>query len=203
MIRAIVKAKIKGVGLVCSYQEPVLPIIRNSLDKFHKLADLIIPEKEYVMNSFTEEQEIKDLIINHLIVDKEVVIIDIDKDLIKIILQKSFKGVALFVIELIDAFFEKNLIRVVGTTLLPSTDLMEMHKNIDWKAFNLPIRYEKTLGQIIDTLGGKEIIILKHASAIGNLFDLGNLNKIIPFNNIDEDDLYRILRKFEVNTGHY
>jgi hypothetical protein len=68
----------------------------------------------------------------------------------------------------------------------------------NWTNFPLSIKYEKIIGSIIDTLDVKEIIILKYASVIGNIFDFEKLSKIITFNNINDDDLFQILQKFEV-----
>ena len=73
-----------------------------------------------------------------------------------------------------------------------------MDKHDDWTEFNLPIRFEKILGNIIDCLNVREIVILKYAAVIGNTFDMEKLLGIQPFNNITSDDLYVILQKFEV-----
>ena len=187
---------LKGIGLICSYQESFIPLIRNSLDKFYRLADLVNIDKEYVMNGFSDEQEIAELVNIHL--SDVVNLVNIDSLIVKVLLQKTFRGVPLFVMDLVDSLLEAKLIQIAANQLVITQDLVEIDKIQDWKSFNLPIRYEKLLGSVIDSLISKEIIIMKHASVIGNIFDLEKLNKIIPFNNITLDDLYLILQKLEV-----
>ena len=73
-----------------------------------------------------------------------------------------------------------------------------MHNNRDWSNFVIPVKMEKLIGSFIDYLDFKEIIILKMASAIGNIFDLNKLYKLYPFNLFTIDDMYSILSKMEV-----
>ena len=197
LARIVVESDFKGIGLICIYQEALLPLIKNPLNKFSKLANLVNTDKEYVMNGFSEEQEMNELIKLHLS-DQYNTLLNIDSLIIKILLQKSFKGLPLFILDLVDNLLESKLINFTSNSILPSTELIEMNKRNDWKAFNVPIRIEKVLGNIIDSLSAREIIILKYASVIGNIFDLEKLNKIIPFNNVTVDDLYLMLQKFEV-----
>ena len=168
------------------------------MDKFHRLTDLVNPDKEYVMNGFFDEREVVDLIRLHLSDFYNIQLVDLQ--IVKILLQKTFKGIPLFVLDLVDSLFEAKLILLANnfTQIVITNELIEMDRNQDWKSFNLPMRYEKILGNMIDCLSVKEIIILKYASVIGNIFDLEKLNKILPFNNIDKDDLYSILQNFEV-----
>lgn len=191
----------KGIGIICSYQEPLIPFIKNPLNNITKLAEVINPDKEYVMNGFSEDHEISELIKFHL--SDTINITSIDNSLIKIILQKSFKGTPIFIIDLIETFLASKLISFPAQQLVTSPDLDVMEKNNDWNDFNLPIRFEKIIGNIIDNLNVKEIVILKYASVIGNIFDLEKLSKILPFNNISDNDLYTILQKFEVRILSY
>ena len=195
-MKKIMISNIKGVGIIASYQEPLLPLIKNPLDKFHKLSDYVNIDKEYVMNGLTDEQEITDLIKNHF--NDIMTVTKVDSNLINILLQKSFKGMPLFVIDLIDRLLDAKLIQCIANQVQPTPELEEMNKYNDWRSFNLPISYEKLLGQIVDTQTERDIIILKYASVIGNIFDIETLNKILPFNNISFDDLYYLLEKFEV-----
>ena len=68
----------------------------------------------------------------------------------------------------------------------------------NWADFTIPMRIEKLIGSIIDSLSTYEIIILKYASVIGNIFDI---NSLIQFNlfNLDIDQLYKILQNLEKN----
>lgn len=73
-----------------------------------------------------------------------------------------------------------------------------MHNDRDWSNFVIPMKIEKLVGFFIDDLDFKEIILLKMASTIGNLFDLDKLYKLNPFNFFTIDDMYSILQKMEV-----
>ena len=73
-----------------------------------------------------------------------------------------------------------------------------MDNDQDWISFNVPIRMEKLIGHLIDSLDVKEIILLKYAATIGNIFDIDKLSKLNPFNNYTFDDLYGILQRLEV-----
>ncbi len=148
------------------------------------------------MNGFTEEADISELIKTYF---DFMNITYVDPQIIKIILQKTWKGVPMFVIDLMGSLLNQKLVQFVSNQILSTNEIHEMDINGDWVMFNCPIRYEKILGNIIDNFYMTEIIILKYASVIGNLFDLDNLNRILPFNDINQHDLYTILQKFEVN----
>jgi hypothetical protein len=85
-----------------------------------------------------------------------------------------------------------------GHELLSTSELLEMHEDQDWINFNIPIRMEKLIGHIIDTLNCKEIILLKYAATIGNIFDLEKLSKLNPFENVTFEDLSTLLQRLEV-----
>jgi predicted ATPase len=75
-----------------------------------------------------------------------------------------------------------------------------MDNDNDWINFNVPMRIEKLVGHIIDSLDCREIVLLKYASTIGNIFDIDKLSKLSPFNTLTFDDLYTILQRLEVNN---
>ena len=60
------------------------------------------------------------------------------------------------------------------------------------------MRIEKVLGSLIDHLNVKEIIVLKHASVIGNIFDISKLYRLNPLNNISFDEINSIIYNLEV-----
>lgn len=73
-----------------------------------------------------------------------------------------------------------------------------MDSDQDWTNFNVPFRMEKLIGHIIDSLDVKEIVLLKYAATIGNIFDIDKLLKLNPINNLTFDDLYGTLQRLEV-----
>ncbi len=188
----------KRIAIICTYQEPLINLIRNPNDKFNKILDLINPEKEYIMGGFIEEADICELIKFHLS-EKNINIQTINSQLIKVLLQKSFKGIPIFMIDLVDSLLAQKFIQFPAQQLMLTPELEEMDNTCDWTLFVLPIRFEKVIGNIIDTLTVKEIVILKYASIIGNMFDLSTLHSLITFNNLSLMDTYNILLKFEVS----
>jgi predicted ATPase len=195
LIKYILHSDIKGLGLICSYQEPISKLLKNQNDKFYKVSDLIAPERDIYLHGLMEEREINDLI---KFLFNEEQISKIDPDLNKILLKKTFKGTPVFILEVLKSLIEQKLIQTPSYQLIPTSHLDDMDKNEDWISFIVPVRFEKILGNIIDMLNVKEIIILKCAAVIGNIFDLETLFKISPFNNLSYDDLYLLMCKFEV-----
>ena len=166
------------------------------MDKFHRLGDIISPEKEYFLNGLVEESEVSDLIKFHI--SDSLNITTVDHELINIILKKSFKGIPIFIIDLIEALLQQKYIQYPAQQLITTTELVNMDRDGDWTSFVLPIRFEKILGNIIDIFNVKEIMIMKYASVIGNIFDLSTLQRVNPFNNVSMDDTYQMLFRFEV-----
>jgi predicted ATPase len=73
-----------------------------------------------------------------------------------------------------------------------------MHNERDWSNFVIPMKIEKIIGFLIDELEFKDIILLKIASVIGNIFDLDKLYKLSQFNFLTIDDMYSIMQRLEV-----
>jgi len=157
---------------------------------------LINPDKEYFMSGLVEDHEISELI--KFNISDTLSVTTIDSQLIKIIKKKSFRGTPIFIIELIESLLAQKFIQFPSQQLITTSDLDDMDKTDNWSTFVIPIRFEKILGNIIDCLTVKEIMILKYASVIGNIFDLSTLNRINPFNNLSLIDTYGLLSKFEV-----
>jgi hypothetical protein len=93
----------------------------------------------------------------------------------------------------------KKLIQHLSTEILVTTELLEMEKLKNWCEFKVPIVIEKLIGAIIDSLKLKEIIILKIASVIGNVFDIHSLIAMNEFANVNNEEMYSILKSFESN----
>ncbi len=85
-----------------------------------------------------------------------------------------------------------------GQELLTTSELFDMHNERDWSQFVIPMKMEKIVGFLIDELDFKDIILLKIASVIGNIFDLDKLYKLSQFNFLTIDDMYSIMQRLEV-----
>ena len=81
--------------------------------------------------------------------------------------------------------------------ILITSELDDMEKLRNWNDFTIPLRIEKICGEMIDSLHERDIIMLKHAATIGNLFDIQSLLSILPFKGITLPDLYRDLKNIE------
>ena len=68
----------------------------------------------------------------------------------------------------------------------------------DYRKLKIPFIIEKVLGNIIDALKYMEIIILKQASVIGNIFDIDILSDLLSTFSTNFDDLFEAIRNFEV-----
>ena len=135
--------------------------------------------------------------LNHL--EKNINLDSVNDKLINIILTKAFKGSPLFIIDIV-----KNLINSMrfiyfkGKEATITPELLDMETNNDWSEFTIPLRIEKMIGSIVDSLDIRDIILLKHASIIGNLFDLDKLNRLNIFDNVSFDEMYAMIQNLEV-----
>lgn len=186
---------INGICVLATYQDSVNSISRNPLDHFCKATELIYHEKTFLLDGITDYHLVHEIVKNNLKTDSNIE--RISEDLINIVLTKSFKGNPLFTIDIINSMIEKGFAVITNRTLVPSEELLEIFDLNDWNKFSIPIRMEKLLGNIIDNISPREILILKYASVIGNLFDIEKLNHLNPFSSFTFDDLTAILLKFE------
>ena len=73
-----------------------------------------------------------------------------------------------------------------------------MIKYKNYSKFVLPYRIEKLMGNIIDKIQDtSDIIILKCASVIGNIFDINTLCVINPIKTLMNDDISEMIYYFE------
>ena len=129
---------------------------------------------------------------------EEINIEEISNEVVNAVIQLSCKGIPLFIIELTQALLNQNLLFLKNKTVLTLADefkVMLIYK--DYSLIEIPFLIEKTLGNLIDSLKCIEIIILKHAAVIGNVFDLDTLSSIISFPSITFDDLLEMIKNFE------
>ena len=204
--------------LIFSYQIPFIPLMQSKEDLMVKednlmeetdssLDSMLKDENEnnvasFTMNNLTDAKQIEKLIVFYL---EEKVHSDynstlkrVDPELIELILRKSYGGIPLFIMDIVKNLIEsKTYTQFLSEELDITSELRDLDDLFDWTEFKVPIRIEKICGAIIDKFSAKEIIILKYASVIGALFDTEKLLKLIPFNNIECDDLYNIIVSFE------
>ena len=76
-------------------------------------------------------------------------------------------------------------------------EFKKMLKLKDYSKLKIPLIIEKVLGNIIDSLKCSEIITLKYASVIGNIFDIDTLAEILGTSPSNFDDLIETMRTFE------
>jgi len=202
--------------IITSYQECVNGLMLSQFDTFGKTVELYNTEKTYLMESISDRQNLRALMRFYLVknekfkleylklnpntihnLDKIKNDILINEDLLDFVLAKSFNGNPLFVYDLLNTLVEKNLVVFSQNMLNCSGFLLEMIKFKDWAKFEIPYRIEKLIGNIIDNLNPKEIIILKCASVIGNVFDINILYAINPFVTIMNEDLLSMIYNFE------
>ena len=209
--------------IISSYQESVNGLMISQFDFFGKTQELYNTEKSYLMDSISDRNVLRvlirfyltknikfknDFIENKKLYNKfytddnftfekikdEVFLQD---ELLDFILSKSFNGNPLFVYDLVNSLIEKNLAVYAEKIWKCSDHLKEMQRFKDWTKFEIPYRIEKLIGNVIDNLNTKEIIILKCASVIGTIFDINTLNIINPFITIMNDDLLNMIYNFE------
>lgn len=183
--------------IICTYQTPISPLVVNTYDKFCKQDDLFEYNNIY-LGPFIEYEDISRLIKDTLKAKYNIVVEKIERHLIYLIMTKSFNGIPLFILEVVENMANNNkFAQFAGNELISTYELEMMEKTLDWSEFPIPIIIEKIVGNLIDSLSFKEIIILKHASVIGTIFDIEKLDEFHPFNNIAFDELYQLMNILE------
>jgi len=175
-------------------------ILEMSLDEFELNKDEKIVSN-IIMKNLTDSEDIIELIKNYILEISLYERIDslfkVDPALINILIDKSFCGIPLFIRDLLEQLINSKLIQNCVEEILITSELEDMEEERNYNDLNIPMRIEKICGKMIDSIKEREIIILKHASVIGNFFDIQTLHSIIPFNNIPLIDLYDTLVSFE------
>lgn len=195
------KEKLQGVCVICSYQDPMTQVNQNYEDKIAKHIDSFNLDSIFLMDSITDFSEAHELMKNHL--EEDLNVETISTKLLNMVLTKAFKGNPLFILDITENLIKSGkLVKIENGELVATRDLEQMESDNDWSGFSIPIRIEKILGNIIDSLDTKDIILLKHASVIGNLFDIDKLKDINPFLSLTFDELYAIIMNLEVSFFH-
>jgi class 3 adenylate cyclase len=212
--------KLSSTCLIISYSDPLYPMLKHPNDLMFKAISEMIAfthsnqdtwEKSSSKTSFTtflmetimDKHELQELVKHHLsqkMLDEYKTSIDrIDPVILNILLSKSFNGVPLFILDIIDNLIDsKKFVQVLSGELIITSELTDMEEMRDWTSFTVPMRIEKIVGNIIDSLTPREIIVLKHASVIGNIFDKDKIEKYNPFDHLASDELHSILKNLEL-----
>ena len=186
----------QSVCVICTLRDP---ICNNQKDDgvFEKVMDEFKTEKIYVMDNITDSQDVNNLIATNLS-QKSLAVHSIEFELIEIILKKSYKGNPLFILDIVDSIMQENLALINDKKMLCATEALNiMNNNGDYCNFPVPIRIEKFVGSLLDSSSTKDLITLKLAAVIGNIFSTSLLHSLNEFNNLTFEDILQILYKFE------
>ena len=200
--------------VILSYQEEFTFLKRNT-DLISKEKDFInkmslyefkMNKKEDVVNNMklkniTSIKEIEEFIkiyvIENDIYERFDSLFKVDPNLIRTLIDKSYGGNPILIRDILEEFIRMKYIQNCVSEILITSELDDMEKLRNWNDFTIPLRIEKICGEMIDSLSERDIIILKHAATIGNLFDIQTLLAIIPFRGMTLPDLYDELKKIE------
>ena len=218
----------KNIFMLCTFQTNICNLKKSENEKRNKINNSLLEAFNIYgtiiqMKPFLNYYNITDLIKYHiyqklkdesdLINTKNKIIKDpkdlyenfiideVSKDVIEAILPLSFKGNPLFIIEITQTLINQKLIMLkFKSNLILSAEFEKMISLKDFSKIKIPFVIEKVIGSIIDSLECIEIIILKNASVIGNIFNIEILSHLISFLNITFEELVLILKNFE-NMG--
>ncbi len=198
--------RVKNLSLIYTHQEQLFLHLEEKENKFARCREFFNEEtvEVFFMNNILNHEKVSKLIkyaiLKSHFKDEKVAISKIEATLIDIIISKSFKGNPFFIYEITESLLNsKKLIQHLSTEILVTTELLEMEKLKNWCEFKVPIVNEKLIGAIIDSLQLKEIIILKIACVIGNVFDIHSLMQMNEFENVNNEEMYSILKSLEAN----
>lgn len=199
-----------NISIIISHQTSLFFHTQDKGDKFAsipKSPQFLYNDDAHIfpMSNITNHEEISKIIKfsilkSHLGKNKKdkIAISKIEKTLLDIIISKSFRGNPLFIFEITESLLNSKIfIQHLSTEILVTSELLKMKEFQDWGDFKIPILIEKIVGATIDSLSLKEIILLKNASVIGNIFDINRLMELNPFTELNFDDVFEILQEQE------
>ena len=206
--------QLKPLIVILSYQDEFRFLKRNNdliakeKDFLNKMSlyDFKMNKREDIVNNLklkniTSIQEIEEYIkiyvLENDIYERFDSLFKVDPNLIRTLIDKSYGGNPLLIRDILEEFIRKKYIQNCVSEILITSELDDMEKLRNWNDFTIPLRIEKICGEMIDSLNERDIIILKHAATIGNLFDIQTLLTIIPFKGMTLIDLYDNLKLIE------
>ena len=212
VLTQIKRNKIENTFLLCTFQSLICGIKDYEKEKYLKfnkeLEDAFENGTIIQMKPFVKSEDVAELIKENIVREgklknnkeayEKITIDEVPIDVINAILPLSFKGNPLFIIELTQALLDQKFLTLKNRSCLMLTEeFKKMLKLKDYSKLKIPLIIEKVLGNIIDSLKCMEIIILKHASVIGNIFDIDILSEILSNSQANFDDLIDTLKNFE------
>ena len=206
------KNTIENIFLLCTFQSLICGLKDYEKEKYLKynkeLEEAFDMGTVIQMRPFVKPEDVAELIKENIVRDgksksgkeqyDKISIDEVPIDVINAILPISFKGNPLFIIELTQSLLEQKFLTLKNRSCLMLTEeFKKMLKLRDYSKLKIPLIIEKVLGNIIDSLKCSEIIILKYASVIGNIFDIDTLAEILNTSPSNFDDLIDTIRAFE------
>lgn len=207
--------QIKTCIMLCSFQSLVCGLKTQEREKNSK----INIELEEAFNSdgtiismrpFTNHRNIIALIqfnVTKMLKDKsektkdpyeEIHIDEISTDVITSLLPLSYKGNPLFLIELTQSLLNQNFLFLKNrTTLSLSEEFKTMLTYRDYTKMQIPSVIQNSLSSLATALKPPELAVLKHASVIGNIFDIDTLSSILVQPSVTFEDLIEMIKNFE------
>lgn len=189
--------KLDSIALICTLQDPICNV-QKDVGLFSKVLEEFRSDKIYVMDNISDYDDVNNLIKTNLS-QINLSIKSVRSDLLDILLKKSYKGNPLFILDIVDSMLNNGFAFIDKKNILtPSDRLLHMETEGDYSTFPVPIRIEKFVGHILDSYSNtKEIITLRFAAAIGNLFSVSTLHSLNEFNSLTFEDILSILYSFE------
>ena len=206
------KETIENIFLLCTFQSLICGLKDYEKEKYLKynkeLEEAFDMGTVIQMRPLVKPEDVAELIKENIVRDgkaksgkeqyDKITIDEVPIDVINAILPLSFKGNPLFIIELTQALLEQKFLTLKNRSCLMLTEeFKKMLKLKDYSKLKIPLIFEKVLGNIIDSLKCSEIITLKYASVIGNIFDIDTLAEILGTSPSNFDDLIETMRTFE------
>ena len=182
---------IPQMSFICSFQESINPFDINKIDEYEFIDSVIL------FDGLGDDLE--RYIIDFILIKKKIGVMKIDPQVIEILSKKLQMHSPLFISEIINTLIDQQYLRVVDFTLTYGKDFIEISDLLDWTSIKIPFIIEKVAGSIIDSLSPIEIIVLKHASVIGTIFDIETLFSIISVSNLTFEDLVQMIYSFHYN----
>lgn len=110
----------------------------------------------------------------------------VDLKIIDIILQKTFHGIPLIAIHLVESLIHsEKYIQTLSGEFIITSEMIDNNDIFEWSDFILPNLHTKICGELIDSIFTmKETMIVKQASIIGTMFDVATLDEINPYKNV-------------------
>ena len=126
----------------------------------------------------------------------------VDDKILDFLLTKTFNGIPLLAVDLLKSLISSDkFIQTYSGEFIITSELNDESDIMDWNDVIVPYIYEKIASSSLNKiLNFRQILVLKYASIIGNLFDMKLLNKINPLNNIiRNEDIIKLVEKLNEN----